>query len=118
MNDLGAIAADANAKVHALLNPRNVVILGATDRPGNWAQRVWRNLKRYGFEGPIYPYNPGRDSVWDTRCYRSFAELPEPPDHLVVLIPAAAVPQALAGCRGGGRAQRDRDDVGLRRSGR
>ena len=96
MNDSGVIGADANAKVHALLNPRSVVILGATDRPGNWAQRVWRNLKRYGFEGPIYPCNPGRDSVWDTRCYRSFSELPEPPDHLVVLIPAAAVPQALA----------------------
>ena len=90
------MSANACAKVEALLNPRNVVIVGATDRPGNWAQRVWRNLKRYGFAGPIYPFNPGRDSVWDTRCYRSFAELPEPPDHLVVLIPAAAVPGALA----------------------
>jgi acetyltransferase len=96
LNDAGVIGADANAKVHALLDPRNVVILGATDRPGNWAQRVWRNLNRYGFEGPIYPYNPGRNSVWDTRCYRSFADLPERPDHLVVLIPAGAVPQALA----------------------
>ena len=96
MNDVGAVAADMNAKVDALLNPRNVVILGATDRPGNWAQRVWRNLARYGFQRPVYPFNPGRDSVWDTRCYRSFAELPERPDHLVLLIPANAVPQALA----------------------
>ena len=96
MNDSGVIGTAANAKVHALLNPRNVVILGATDRPGNWAQRVWRNLARYGFTGPVYPFNPSRDSVWDARCYRSFAELPERPDHLVVLIPAAAVPQALA----------------------
>ena len=93
MNDVGAVATDTNAKVDALLNPRTVVICGATDRPGNWAQRVWRNLRRYGFEGPIYPFNPGRDRVWDTRCYRSFGELPERPDHLVVLIPANAVPQ-------------------------
>ena len=69
---------------------------GATDRPGNWAHRVWRNLNRYDFAGPIYPFNPGRDAVWDTRCYRDFASLPEPPDHLVVLIPAHAVPGALA----------------------
>jgi acetyltransferase len=95
LNDVGAIAADTNAKVDALLNPRNVVILGATERPGNWPQRVWRNLKRYGFEGPVYPFNPGRESVWETRCYRTFAELPERPDHLVLLIPAGAVPQAL-----------------------
>src|SRR5262249_5911423 len=85
----------ARDKVGALLNPKNVVIVGASDRPGNWAQRVWRNLKRYGYEGPIYPFNPGRDAVWDSRCYRTFADLPEPPDHLVVLIPASAVPGAL-----------------------
>jgi acyl-CoA synthetase (NDP forming) len=83
------------AKVEALLNPRNIVILGATDKPGNWPQRVWRNLKRYGFSGPVYPLNPNRDQVWDTRCYKSFAELPEKPDHIIVLIPAALVPDAL-----------------------
>jgi acyl-CoA synthetase (NDP forming) len=82
-------------KVDALLNPRNVVILGASDTPGNWSQRVWRNVNRYKFPGPVYPLNPRRDQIWDTRCYRSFAELPEPPDHVVVVIPAAAVPDAL-----------------------
>lgn len=83
------------AKVEALLNPRNVVIIGATDKPGNWPQRVWRNLSRYGYQGTVFPFNPTRDSVWDTRCYRSFADLPEKPDHLVVLAPAKAVPQLL-----------------------
>src|SRR5258708_3706007 len=83
------------AKVDALLNPRNIVIIGATDRPGNWPQRVWRNLQRYKFPGAVYPLNPNRDTVWDTRCYKSFAELPEKPDHIVVLIPAALVPEAL-----------------------
>jgi acetate---CoA ligase (ADP-forming) len=88
-------ARGTSAGVEALLNPKNVVIVGATDRPGNWSQRVWRNLKRYQFPGPIYPFNPGRDAVWDTRCYRDFASLPERPDHLVILIPAHAVPDAL-----------------------
>jgi acetyltransferase len=86
---------DPNAQVDALLNPRNVVIVGATDKPGNWAERVKRNLLRYGFSGPIYPFNPGRDSVWNTVCYKSFADLPESPDHLVVLVPAKAVPAVL-----------------------
>ena len=82
-------------KVDALLNPRNVVIIGATDKPGNWPQRVWRNLKRFEYPNPVYPFNPSRDTVWDTRCYRGFAELPEPPDHLVVLAPAKAVATVL-----------------------
>jgi len=82
-------------KVSALLFPRNVVIVGATDRPGNWTVRVKRNLERYGFVGRIFPLNPGRDEVWGGVCYRDFASLPEPPDHLVVLIPAKAVPGVL-----------------------
>ncbi len=82
-------------KVEALLNPKNVVIIGATDKPGNWPQRVWRNLSRYGYKGSVFPFNPTRDTVWDTRCYRSFAELPEKPDHLVVLAPAKVVPGLL-----------------------
>jgi acetate---CoA ligase (ADP-forming) len=87
--------ATSREKVQALLNPRNVVIVGASDKPGNWAQRVWRNLNRYKFPLPIYPLNPSRESVWDQRCYKSFAELPEPPDHLVVLIPAPFVADTL-----------------------
>jgi acyl-CoA synthetase (NDP forming) len=82
-------------KVDALLNPRNIVILGASDTPGNWSQRVWRNVHRYRFPGAVYPLNPRRDQIWDTRCYRSFAALPETPDHVVVVIPAASVPDAL-----------------------
>lgn len=83
------------AKVEALLNPTNVVIVGATDRPGNWAQRVWRNLHRYDFAGPVFPMNPTRDEVWDTRCYRRFADLPQAPDHLIVLAPAKGVTAVL-----------------------
>lgn len=81
--------------VEALLDPRNVVIVGATDRPGNWAQRCWRNLGRYGFGGPVYPLNPRREEVWGTRCYRSYSELPEPPDHLAVFVPAPFVEATL-----------------------
>jgi acetyltransferase len=85
----------AQVKVAALLNPRNVVIVGASDSPGSWALRAFQNLRRYGFPGTIYPFNPRRDQVWTMRCYRSFAELPEPPDHVVVVIPAAQVPDTL-----------------------
>ncbi len=82
-------------KIDSLLNPRNVVIAGASDKPGNWSPRVWRNLKRYNFPGTIYPYNPTRDEIWDTRCYRRFTDLPEPPDHVLVLVPAHHVPGLL-----------------------
>src|ERR1700755_119789 len=91
----GGARRDSAALGDALLNPRNVVIVGATDRPGNWAQRVWRNLKRYNFPGKVFPFNPSRDTVWNEKCYRSFDELPEAPDHLIILTPAKSVPGML-----------------------
>src|ERR1700726_5260466 len=83
------------AKVAALLNPRNVVIVGASDTPGSWALRAFQNLPRYEFPGAVYAVNPRRDQVWNMRCYRSFAELAEPPDHVVVVIPATQVSDTL-----------------------
>jgi acyl-CoA synthetase (NDP forming) len=84
-------------KVAALTAPRNVVLVGASDRAGSWAARVWRNLNRYKFPGPIHLINPRRGEIWDRPCYPDFASLPEAPDHLVVLVPAAGVAETLRG---------------------
>lgn len=91
-------------KVEAIFNPRNVVLVGANDRPGSWAARTWVSLNKYGFPGPIYPINPRRDELWGVRCYRDLSALPEAPDHLVVVVPAKAVAATLReGARLGAR---------------
>jgi acetate---CoA ligase (ADP-forming) len=86
----------AKKKVAALTAPRNVVLVGASDRPGSWAARVWHNLNRYEFPGPIHLINPRRTEIWDRPCYPDFTALPQPPDHMVVLVPAAGVIDTLA----------------------
>jgi acetyltransferase len=91
-------------KVEALTAPRNVVLVGASDRAGSWAARVWRNLNRYEFPGPIHLVNPRRTEIWDKPCYPDFQSLPEPPDHLVVLVPAPGVIETLrSGAAAGAR---------------
>jgi acetate---CoA ligase (ADP-forming) len=85
----------AKGKVAALTAPRNVVLVGASDRPGSWAARVWNNLNRYQFPQPIYLLNPRRTEIWDRPCYPDFKSLPEAPDHMVVLVPAAGVVETL-----------------------
>src|ERR1700675_2847996 len=96
--------AASKKKVAALTAPRNAVLVGASDRPGGWSARVWRNLTRYEFPGPIYLVNPRRTEIWDRPCYPDFKSLPEPPDHLVVLVPAAGVAEALrSGAAAGAR---------------
>src|SRR5216684_1130740 len=91
-------------KVAALTAPRNVVLVGASDRAGSWAARVWRNLNRYQFPGPIHLVNPRRNEIWERPCYPDFKSLPEAPDHLVVLVPAAGVAETLrSGAAAGAR---------------
>src|SRR5262245_42276609 len=83
--------------VRALFNPRNIAIVGASDRPGNWSQRVYRSLRKFKFPGAIYPVNPRNKSVWDGQtCYASLRDLPEQPDHVVVIVPGAAAVEAIA----------------------
>jgi acyl-CoA synthetase (NDP forming) len=91
-------------KVKALTEPRNAVLVGANDRPGSWAWRVLRNIKQYEFPRPLYLVNPRRTEIGGDRCYPDFKSLPEPPDHLVVLVPAPGVPEVLrSGAAAGAR---------------
>src|SRR6266702_1205126 len=81
--------------IHAMLHPDNIVLVGATDKPGNYAERIWNNLVKYGFEGGLYPVNAKREAIWGVPCYKDFASLPEKPDHVLVLVPARFAVQVI-----------------------
>jgi acetate---CoA ligase (ADP-forming) len=81
--------------IHAMLHPRNIVVVGATDKPGNYAERIWNNLIKYGFKGGLYPLNSRRETIWGVPCYRDFASLPDKPDHVLVLVPARFAVQVI-----------------------
>ncbi len=83
-----AEASDLVKSIHAMLHPRNIVLVGATDKPGNYAERIWNNLIKYKFEGGLYPINAKRETIWGVSCYKDFASLPDKPDHVLVLVPA------------------------------
>ena len=84
------------AGVRALLGPRSIAIVGASDRPGNWSMRVFRSLKKFNFPGAIYPVNPRNQIVWGGEtCYPSLKDLPEAPDHVVIIVPGAAAIDAI-----------------------
>jgi acyl-CoA synthetase (NDP forming) len=44
------------------------------------------NLLAGGFEGSIYPLNPGYDSVLDLPCYPNFDAVPETVDHVIFAV--------------------------------
>src|SRR6201746_990611 len=88
-------ASDIVKSIHAMLHPRNIVLVGATDKPGNYAERIWNNLVKYEFAGGLYPVNSKRETIWGVPCYKDFASLPDKPDHVLVLVPARFAVQVI-----------------------
>ena len=91
-------------RLDKLFSPRSVALVGASPRPTSPGRAVLRNLRDAGFKGSIHLVNPRRSEIWDRPCYPDFKSLPEAPDHLVVLVPAAGVAETLrSGAAAGAR---------------
>lgn len=85
-----------------LLDPGSVAVVGATDRPGSYAQVTLLNLATAGFRGRVRGIHPTRDDVLGVPCVRT---IDEAYDAVVIATPAATVPEYLAqahaaGCGG------------------
>ncbi|MDZ7716799.1 MAG: acetate--CoA ligase family protein [Balneolaceae bacterium] len=78
--------------------PEGVAIIGASRNPHKLGYGVVRNLKEYRYQGSIYPVNKSSSEILGERCYSSIADVPDPVDLAVVIVPAHAVPEAVRQC--------------------
>ena len=78
--------------IEALVRPRSIAIVGATDRAGP-ARSVIESLGALGFAGAIYPVNPKYPTVLNHVCYPSLTDLPEAPDVVVFSIRNPLIPE-------------------------
>ncbi len=67
-------ASDIVKSIHAMLHPRNIVLVGATDKPGNYAERIWNNLIKYKYEGGLFPVNAKRETIWGVHLLQGFRQ--------------------------------------------
>jgi acyl-CoA synthetase (NDP forming) len=66
-------------RIDALVAPRSIAIVGATDRPSA-SRSLIEALAAIGFAGTIYPVNPKYQTVLNHICYPTLTDLPEAPD--------------------------------------
>lgn len=81
-------------RLRPMFRPESIAVVGASESPG-LAAMVYGNLISE-FPGRRYPINPRRATIFGERAYPSVADLPEPVDLVLVLVPAAAVPDVVA----------------------
>lgn len=84
-----------HAAMTALMAPRSVAIVGATERADASSSFVMRNLMTQGFAGRILPVNPRGAAIFGHAAAPSLAALDEVPDVVVIGIAADRVNVAL-----------------------
>ena len=86
----------------AIFAPKNVAVIGATERQGSVGRTILWNLISSPFGGAVFPVNPTRSSVLGIRAYPNVASLPEPVDLAVIVTPAHTVPSIVQECADAG----------------
>ncbi|NIP58556.1 MAG: hypothetical protein GWM92_09720, partial [Gemmatimonadetes bacterium] len=82
----------------AILRPASVAVIGASTDPRKRGHHAVRVLVKGGFQGSVYPVNPGGGVLYDLRVHRDLDELPEAPDLALVCTPAETVPGIVERC--------------------
>ena len=82
----------------AFFRPRNVAVIGATERPGTVGRAILWNLMSSPFGGAVLPINPKRSSVLGIKAYPTIQEATGPVDLAVIATPAETVPGVISEC--------------------
>ncbi len=82
----------------ALISPRGVAVVGASQNPTKLGYGVARNLVVSNYGGAIHFINPRGGRLFDRPIYPDLASVPDPVDLAMVMIPAALVPGVLEDC--------------------
>lgn len=84
--------------VAALLTPRSVAVIGASNDPLKRGYQAIARLQADGFPHPIYPVNPKADEVLGLPAYPDVGAIEGEVDLALLVTPAAATPQLLRAC--------------------
>ena len=80
-----------------LLSPKSLAIVGAASDE-SIRGRLTKQLIGHGFDGPIYPVTRSQTEVLGHKAYKSVADIPEPVDLAVIIVPAAYVISTIEQC--------------------
>jgi predicted CoA-binding protein len=73
-----------------------IAVVGATDSPGKYGGKVYRDLKAKGFD--VIAVNPGRAAVDGDPAVPKVTSLPRRPDLVVVVVPPQRTLEVLDEC--------------------
>ncbi|MGC1694865.1 MAG: acetate--CoA ligase family protein [Pseudolabrys sp.] len=81
-----------------LLWPKTVAVVGASSDTSGLRGRILEIILSHPFAGKVYPVSRSAAEVQGLKAYASIADLPEPADLAILIIPAEFIPAELERC--------------------
>ena len=75
----------------SFLRPTSIAVVGASSESTKVGGAIFQNLITQGFAGTVYPVNAKHSEVQGKKAYASVKDLPETPEMVIVVTPAASV---------------------------
>ena len=76
-------------------NARGVAVLGASTNPKKLSYGILENLLTNGYQGDVYPVNPNAESILGKKAYASIADVPDPVELAVVVLPVTVIMETM-----------------------
>jgi acyl-CoA synthetase (NDP forming) len=84
--------------IDPFFNPGSLALIGASRSHGKGGNIILRNIMKAGFKGTLYPINPSGHDILGMKTYKNVGDIPGPVDLAMIVIPKAAVSEALEDC--------------------
>jgi acetyltransferase len=81
--------------IEALLRPRSIAFVGVSARGGGAGVKMMESAGIFDFEGPVWPIHPSATEIAGRKAFKTLAETPEPPDCVIIAVPADGVLKVL-----------------------
>jgi len=76
---------------------KSFAVIGATDNPEKYGNKIFKNLTRRGYE--VYPVNPNLKEIEGIKCYPSLADIPVKVDVVDFVVPPPVTEATLKECK-------------------
>lgn len=77
---------------------KSIAVVGASRSPGKIGYDILKNIIEYGYEGFIYPINPGANEILGKKAYPSLLDVPGQIDLAVIVVPPRNVLEIIDDC--------------------
>jgi len=82
----------------SIFAPKNIAVIGATEKEGSVGRTILWNLISSPFGGAVFPVNPKRPSLLGIKAYPSIKDVPDQVDLAVIVTPSTGIPDLITEC--------------------